>query len=552
MLTGEICAIDHSHKVTKQIARVNGEQVFTALLTVTNEKGEIRICNFVATKSHSQFEIALTRMRNSLEQYGHKQPMLFYTDNMADKQFLENSFPSLQLGVTPIEKYANLEPLNITSSIVVFDSTESINNAVSTILDDVPVDHGEIVVGFDSEWDVELSPQGFVRSVGNTAVIQIAYKKRVLILQIANMANRGVLPSKLQLFLSHPRIRKAGRLVTGDLTRLQNISHSSQPFVGGLDLAKLAKERFLIKISYAAMDAYAALEIYTKLVSDYQVPSPLPLDPPPLSPILILGSDLSSVIAEGSILLNPPENKVVDGVLITKKHIVINVVRVHNRGAIISSHQKRSLDSFGDPPFSLICLRNHLRLYSPTTSNPSETTTATTSTSTSTLLTSTCIPPHVDVSDDLFDIQNKTISLGESLSSDISGTESANVTNSFAVDNQSASVGAEIIGEVPSEWDYSVHSRVLKDVWHVFHMLYLPATHALRKQFTRELRDAFFIPNEDDQRHINSWGAIQKPPKTYQELRNSMPDWTRARCRHIIPPPHLLYPLCMENCFKYS
>lgn len=201
MLTGEICAIDHSHKVspislhhqdfsncsrqvTKQIARVNGEQVFTALLTVTNEKGEIRICNFVATKSHSQFEIALTRMRNSLEQYGHKQPMLFYTDNMADKQFLENSFPSLQFGVTPIEKYANLEPLNITSSIVVFDSTESINNAVSTILDDVPVDHGEIVVGFDSEWDVELSPQGFVRSVGNTAVIQIAYKKRVLILQV--------------------------------------------------------------------------------------------------------------------------------------------------------------------------------------------------------------------------------------------------------------------------------------------------------------------------------------------------------------------------------
>lgn len=405
------------------------------------------------------------------------------------------------------------------------------------------------------------------------------------------MANQ-VLPSKLQLFLSHPRIRKAGRLVTGDLTRLQNISRSSQPFVGGLDLAKLAKERFLIKsisscslsdlcalvlqrrlnkntpeqmsqawencdltskqVSHAAMDAYAALEIYTKLVSDYQVPSPLPLDPLPLSPILILGSDLSSVIAEGSILLNPPENKVVDGVLITKKHIVINVVCVHNRGAIISSHQKRSLDSFGDPPFSLICLRNHLRLYSPTTSNLSETTTATTSTSTSTLLTSTCIPPHVDVSDDTFDIQNETISLGESLSSDISGTEPANVTNSFAVDNQSASVGAEIIGEVPSEWDYSVHSRVLKDVWHVFHMLYLPATHALRKQFTRELRDAFFIPNEDDQRHINSWGAIQKPPKTYQELRNSMPDWTRARCRHIIPPPHLLYPLVAKVFQTYG
>ncbi|KIK66743.1 hypothetical protein GYMLUDRAFT_69852 [Collybiopsis luxurians FD-317 M1] len=60
MLTGEICTIDHSFKVTKQIAKINGVQVFVALLTVTNEKGEIWLCNLVASKSHSQFELALT------------------------------------------------------------------------------------------------------------------------------------------------------------------------------------------------------------------------------------------------------------------------------------------------------------------------------------------------------------------------------------------------------------------------------------------------------------------------------------------------------------
>jgi hypothetical protein len=208
MLTGEICAIDHSHKVisslfystllvdvfqvTKQIARVNGEQVFTALLTVTNEKGEIRICNFVATKSHSQFEIALTRMQKSLQLYGHEQPILFYTDNMADRQFLENSFPSLRTNVVPIEKYAHLDPLSIPSNqvqVVIKDSAQSINNAISTILDDVPVDDGEVVVGFDSEWNVELSPQGFVRNVGNTGVIQVAYKNQVLILQVLNSSS---------------------------------------------------------------------------------------------------------------------------------------------------------------------------------------------------------------------------------------------------------------------------------------------------------------------------------------------------------------------------
>lgn len=160
--------------------------MFTALLTVTNEKGEIRICNFVATKSHSQFEDALARMRTSLNLYGHRQPLLFFTDNMADKHLLETSFPSLRNDVVPLEKYANYDPLEIPADVQVFtkDSTHSIDLAVSTILNDVPDDHGEIIVGFDMEWNVELSPQGFVRSSGKAAIIQIAYKKRIYVLQV--------------------------------------------------------------------------------------------------------------------------------------------------------------------------------------------------------------------------------------------------------------------------------------------------------------------------------------------------------------------------------
>ncbi|XP_006455795.1 hypothetical protein AGABI2DRAFT_76455, partial [Agaricus bisporus var. bisporus H97] len=271
MLTGKICAIDHSHKVTKQIARVDGEQVFTALLTVTNEKGEIRICNFVATKSHSQFETALTRMRRSLEQYGHSQPVLFYTDNMADKLFLENSFPSLRNDVIPIEEYSHLDPLVIPPDIQIMpmDTVQSINHAISTILDDVPVDNGEIAVGFDSEWNVELSPQGFVRCAGKTAVIQVAYQSRIYILQVSNMIAQGKLPQQLEIFLSHPRVRKVGRLVDGDLQRLQDTLRPSQPFVGGVDLAKLAKERHLIKnISKCSLSDLSALVLQRRLAKN--------------------------------------------------------------------------------------------------------------------------------------------------------------------------------------------------------------------------------------------------------------------------------------------
>ena len=150
--------------------------VFTALLTMTNEKGEIRICSLVATKSHSQFELALTRMRESLLLYGHTLPTVIYTDNIAsDKGCLEASFPSLLCDVVPVEKYDFLEPLTLPSNIVVKIKTtvEGIDNAIRTIFDSLSSDgSGSIAVGFDSEWNVETSSDGQVIKRGHTAVIR--------------------------------------------------------------------------------------------------------------------------------------------------------------------------------------------------------------------------------------------------------------------------------------------------------------------------------------------------------------------------------------------
>ncbi|KAF8237933.1 hypothetical protein L208DRAFT_1506381, partial [Tricholoma matsutake] len=158
MLTGDICRIDHSFKLTKHIAKVDGVQVFTALLTMTNEKGEIRICNLIATKSHSQFELALQEMRRSLELYGHDQPSVFYTDNMANKEFLKKCFPSLQRDVVPIEKHSNLEPLSIPDhfQISVKQSATMINDAMRVLLDLLPDNDapGTLVIGLDAEWNV--------------------------------------------------------------------------------------------------------------------------------------------------------------------------------------------------------------------------------------------------------------------------------------------------------------------------------------------------------------------------------------------------------------
>ncbi|PPR01416.1 hypothetical protein CVT24_006209 [Panaeolus cyanescens] len=132
MLSSDVCAIDHSHKITKHIAKIDGERVFCGLLTITNQLGEIRSCNLVATKAHSQFEFVLKKIRDSLKLYGHSQPKLFFTDNMQDKAFLEASFPSLREGVTPVEKYGHLELFKLPPGVRVLikDNVTSINLAM--------------------------------------------------------------------------------------------------------------------------------------------------------------------------------------------------------------------------------------------------------------------------------------------------------------------------------------------------------------------------------------------------------------------------------------
>ena len=56
-------------------------------------------------------------MSESLDLYGHKQPQLFYTDNMVDKPFLESSFCELCKDVVPIERHGDLEPFILPSKI---------------------------------------------------------------------------------------------------------------------------------------------------------------------------------------------------------------------------------------------------------------------------------------------------------------------------------------------------------------------------------------------------------------------------------------------------
>jgi hypothetical protein len=175
-------------KITKHIAKVNGERVFNSLLTFTNEKGEIHACNLVPTKAHSQYELALSRIQHSLQLFGHKQPELIYTDNMADKAFLESTFPSLRCNVIPVEAYGHLEPFVLPADIDICVRCEeqAINAAMATILNHVSEELADpdVIVGFDCEWNIAISRDGR-HERGDIAIVQIAFEKRVYILQVS-------------------------------------------------------------------------------------------------------------------------------------------------------------------------------------------------------------------------------------------------------------------------------------------------------------------------------------------------------------------------------
>jgi hypothetical protein len=168
----------HYYQITKQIMKVNGETVFSATLTVTNQIGQIRVLAFVATKSHTEFESALINMRNSLKMYGHSQPKVFYTDNpAADKQFLESTFESLTEDVVPVERYPTLKPFSLPDGvrISIHSTKSSMEGACARITDDLdPMDESiYLKLALDGEYNVRMVHGGGPEP---TSIIQIAYK----------------------------------------------------------------------------------------------------------------------------------------------------------------------------------------------------------------------------------------------------------------------------------------------------------------------------------------------------------------------------------------
>ncbi len=401
-------------------------------------------------------------------------------------------------------------------------------------------------------------------------------------------------------------------MIEVDLRHLAQDFRSPVPFSGGLDLARLAKERHVItdartglaelcalvlhrrldktrpervsaawnnttlsqeQISYAALDAYTSLQVYRELM---KVPAPglLPSGPLlPSLPVLLYHTDNTRLIARGTISLHSSDKRY-DEINLTKTRALITVQEVVVPGAVISTHHGRPLNSFGAVPFELVCLRSHLRTYAPQPSMPAatdpsparpnpqlplshfhvtdpgisaESTTREPSEQASSPLESSTSADHGDeagFADDLLDAGTSETfsSVGADMAAagDAPFADSANIELSqFESDIGSEALGQETLGEAEDRWEkeYPIHSRVLKDAWHLFNQLYISRAHGLRVPFARALRDAIFIPDKGDKERIVRYLSTLNPPCDWDYALRTAPAWLWRHCKRIIPPP---------------
>jgi len=554
--------------------KANGETVFSATLTVTNEFGEVRILAFVATKSHAQFESALAKMKESLTLYGHKQPKIFYTDNpAADKNFLERLFPSLTENVVPVENHVGLKAVTRPQDVHIYvqSSASGIESVLAKITVDLDMenDKAHIVVGFDAEWNVDLTYGGAPQP---TAIIQIAYKKRIDIFQISQF--KGKLPIALQNFLANPQILKAGRNVTQDLKRLQKECKYPVSFIGAVELATMAKQKGFIsdarigladlcakvlhakldktspvrldskwdaiqlsaeQIEYAALDAWVSLEIYHRLAQT------IPSSSTPGTAVSVVHED-GNVIAHGVVSLNASKSPC-NGINHTPNRVRVTIQDVLVPGAIIRFHNA-SLASFGCPPFDILVKQTRVQPHavSLTPDSPSE---------------SHLLPPQL-LSDigaldpELLEFLSQPVPPDEDWTEDvdepldIDEAFDGNVSNA-ETDRLSLEEGLALLREIdsnPTAWPAAIRSRVIMDVWHAMARIKVSKQHGCCRPFAQALRDAMFIPDQEDKRRVSEY--LTDIGSSWDEVLHTNARWLWKHCKRVIPPPELLYPLVKE------
>ena len=208
--------------------RFKGEQMFSALITATNEHREIRAQFHVVSDSHPQMKKQLQAMQSTMTMHGQPETRVVKTDNPArDKAFYLNLFPGVAERQRDLDRAVGIPTAPrlpkssiAQSSINVPSSAMAANTAVRAMASIVAAQDTP-VVAIDCEWDTRKDRRGHVVWSGSVAVIQLGWidslnnddgsEAQAIVIQ---MNGRSTLhPSLLDLF-TNPEILFIGYVPT--------------------------------------------------------------------------------------------------------------------------------------------------------------------------------------------------------------------------------------------------------------------------------------------------------------------------------------------------
>lgn len=95
-----------------------------------------------------------------------------------------------------------------------------------------------------------------------------------------------------------------------------------------------------------------------------------------------------------------------------------------------------------------------------------------------------------------------------------------------------------------------LQTRVLKDIFHLMDMVKVSKRHGIAKEFSRRLRDAIFICDEEDRRRVEAFLVSQGQNWEGKLLTN--PAWIFKRVRRLVPPPEMLHPVVRDLFDAYG
>ena len=227
---------------------------------------------------------------------------------------------------------------------------------------------------------------------------------------------------------------------------------------------------------HLALDVYAKLCIYDQL-EKIPLSGPIPDNLPAGLPVALYQEDGCTLIAYGHWSdKNILSNAKVDGITITKTRAAIEVTKVIVKGAIIGLQQK-SLEEFGDTPFTVVCKRKQLQ-------TSSEIEQSLISDAQTECILSQAMADQANASSHSSN-SDQSENAQEILESWIRDADTESEHHLYDVlcactqNTENQKIGEAILQELADHPNSRIWTRILKDPWHAFDMIYISKGHGL-------------------------------------------------------------------------